>query len=763
MKHQTLKMVKFMKHFRLRIGMMLIFMLMTSAVKAQTVVTIDSIQYRLYGTEAYVVGLKYNLKDVVIPETITVSGSSFKVTEIRSEAFSYLGIINSVTADYVRIIGSNAFQGCRDLKNVSIKNIRSISYSAFEDCTNLETVNLGNHAVSLSSYCFARCTSLKYIVIPSGSNLDNGIFLGCSMLQSIIYLGESRGQLSSNANVYTSKDLVEWSDNSFVYTGLRPNPLYTNKAPAGFQITECTMQDLSKDAGKHTDSILFKFANSDMDFQTEIPYSYTIAKAKLSAKVQDAIRTYGDANPQFSVQYSGFVNGEGKGVVDNPGVVLTSAIPTSPAGTYQLTLTGADDNNYDIQAAPGTLTVSKAQLTTKAANKTRPYGSENPQLTMEYTGLKNNESSPEWIVAPTLSTDARVNSPAGTYPILVDGGTAKNYNVTFGKGTMTVSKAALKISANNVSRLYFEDNPKLTCSYTGFVNGEDASALTKQPAITTTATAQSKCGNYAITVGQAESPNYSITYESGNLEVRKRTLNVSTGNYTRPYGEENPNFEIDYNGFVNNETEKVLVSKPIVKTEATKTSDTGTYTLQLEGGVADNYDFVYTNGSLVIEKAYQEISWNQDLSNIDQYSQIELLAQASSNLPITYTPDNDTVCSLQTIGDKSYLDCFGTGKVIIEAKQLGNNNYYPSTKSYKTITVVNNTTGISSTRLQDVSDRIHMSHGKLKVRGMNSDDVLSIYTISGQTVYRGKDSEIQLPSGSYIIRIGAYSQKLIVR
>lgn len=761
-------MVKFMKHFRLRIGMMLIFMLMTSAVKAQTEVTIDSIRYRLNGTEAYVVGLKYYLKNVVIPETITVSGSSFKVTEISEEAFTNLRIINSVTADYVRDIGERAFEGCPDLKNVSIKNIRWIGLSAFDSCTNLETVNLGNHAVSLGVSAFDDCTSLKYIVIPSGSTQSyyssyGPSFSGCSMLQTIIYLGKSLGKLGSNANVYTAKDLVEWSDSSYVYTGLRPNPSYTNKAPAGFQITECTMQDLSKDAGKHTDSIFFKFANSDMDFQTKIPYNYTIAKAKLSAKVQDAIRTYGDTNPQFSVQYSGFVNGEGKDVVDNPGVVSTSAIPTSPAGTYQLTLTGADDNNYDIQATPGTLTVSKAQLTVKAANKTRPYGSENPQLTMEYTGLKNNENSPEWIVAPTLSTDARVNSPAGTYPILVDGGTAKNYDVTFGKGTMTVSKAALKISANNVSRLYFEDNPKLTCSYTGFVNGEDESALTKQPAITTTATAQSKCGNYAITVGQAESPNYSITYESGNLEVRKRTLNVSTGNYTRPYGEENPNFEIDYNGFVNNETEKVLVSKPIVKTEATKTSDTGTYTLQLEGGVADNYDFVYTNGSLVIEKAYQEISWNQDLSNIDQYSQIELLAQASSNLPITYTPDNDTVCSLQTIGDKSYLDCFGTGKVIIEAKQLGNNNYYPSTKSYKTITVVNNTTGISSTRLQDVSDRIHMSHGKLKVRGMNSDDVLSIYTISGQTVYRGKDSEIQLPSGSYIIRIGAYSQKLIVR
>lgn len=762
-------MVKFIKRFRLRIGMILIFMLLASVVNAATDVTIDNIKYALNGTEAYVVGYEGSPANITIPEKITVSGSTFNVTEISSNAFDYCKSLVTLKADYMRYIGIWAFRDCVNLKTVSIENIRHIAWGVFQNCEKLEKVNLGYHAVSLGAQCFENCTSLKYIVIPSGSVSGEPSnytfdwqFNGCSMLQSIIYLGKSLGKLSSNANVYTAKDLVEWSDSSYVYTGLRPNPSYTNKAPAGFQVTSCTPSELNHNAGEYTDSLLFTFANSDMDFQAKIPYHYTIAKAKLSAKVQDAIRTYGDANPQFSVQYSGFVNGESKEVLDNPGVISTSAIPTSPAGKYQLSLTGAEDNNYDTQATPGTLTVSKAQLTAKAANKTRPYGSENPQLTLEYTGLKNNESSPEWIVAPTLSTDAQVSSPAGAYPILVSGGTAKNYDVTFGKGTMTVSKAALKISANNASRLYFEDNPKFTCSYTGFVNGEDASVLTKQPVITTTATAQSKCGNYGITVGQAESPNYSITYESGNLEVRKRTLNVSTGNYTRPYGEENPNFDIEYNGFVNNETEKDLVSKPIVKTEATKTSDTGTYTLILEGGVADNYDFVYTNGSLIIEKAYQEITWNQDLSNVEQYSQIELSGQASSKLPITYTLDNDTVCSIQIIGDKTYLDCFGTGKVVIAAKQLGNGNYYPTTKSYKLMTVVN-TTGISTTRQQDVKNRIRISHGKLVVEGMNADDVLSVYTLSGQTIYRGKNTEIQLPAGSYIVRIGTYAQKFIIR
>lgn len=77
-------MVKFIKRFRLRIGMILIFMLLASVVNAATDVTIDNIKYALNGTEAYVVGYEGSPANITIPEKITVSGSTFNVTEISS-------------------------------------------------------------------------------------------------------------------------------------------------------------------------------------------------------------------------------------------------------------------------------------------------------------------------------------------------------------------------------------------------------------------------------------------------------------------------------------------------------------------------------------------------------------------------------------------------------------------------------------------------------------------------------------------------------
>ena len=134
---------------------------------------------------------------------------------------------------------------------------------------------------------------------------------------------------------------------------------------------------------------------------------------------------------------------------------------------------------------------------------------------------------------------------------------------------------------------------------------------------------------YPIELGGAEAKNYAISYENAQLTINKRQLTVSTKDYIRAYGEDNPNFELSYTGFVNNEDENVLISKPKATTTATKYSDVGVYAITIGNGVAENYDLSYVNGKLTIEKAYQTITWDQDFSDVKQYDQIELTATAS--------------------------------------------------------------------------------------------------------------------------------------
>ena len=52
---------------------------------------------------------------------------------------------------------------------------------------------------------------------------------------------------------------------------------------------------------------------------------------------------------------------------------------------------------------------------------------------------------------------------------------------------------------------------------------------------------------------------------------------------------------------------------------------------------------------------------------------------------MTYTIEGNQICSIIKIGKKQYLDCTGEGETVIVAIQEGNNNYWQSTKVYKTI------------------------------------------------------------------------------
>ena len=60
--------------------------------------------------------------------------------------------------------------------------------------------------------------------------------------------------------------------------------------------------------------------------------------------------------------------------------------------------------------------------------------------------LKNGETKPVWIKEPTIATTAQETSNAGTYPINITGGEAKNYEVTYKQGTLTIDKATLTIT-----------------------------------------------------------------------------------------------------------------------------------------------------------------------------------------------------------------------------------------------------------------------------------------------------------------------------
>src|SRR5208337_857082 len=204
-------------------------------------------------------------------------------------------------------------------------------------------------------------------------------------------------------------------------------------------------------AGNHTVTAVYSGDNSYAANSGN--RGLTVAKAHLTVTAS-ASKVYGAALPTLTPTFSGFVNGDNKTVVSGAPKLTPSATTKSRVGTYPITVAAGtlSASNYDFpNLVNGTLTVSKAQLTVTAVNKTKKQGAANPALTYTIKGFVNRDKPTVVHGKPALSTKAVKKSPAGSYPIIVSLSTlsASNYFFFLVNGTLTVRGA--KASAIGVA------------------------------------------------------------------------------------------------------------------------------------------------------------------------------------------------------------------------------------------------------------------------------------------------------------------------
>ena len=109
--------------------------------------------------------------------------------------------------------------------------------------------------------------------------------------------------------------------------------------------------------------------------------------------------------------------------------------------------------------------------------------------------------------------------------------------------SFNVKKPTLTVTASDATKTYGDANPSLTYTITGFADGEDASVLSTQPAVTTSADGASNVGAYSVTFSTQAvdgSGHYEITHVDGTLTVGAAPLTVTAVDQSRTYGDENP-------------------------------------------------------------------------------------------------------------------------------------------------------------------------------------------------------------------------------
>ncbi len=182
-------------------------------------------------------------------------------------------------------------------------------------------------------------------------------------------------------------------------------------------------------------------------------------------------------------------------------------------------------------------------------------------------------------------------------------------------------------------------------------------------------------GTAVITASLPGSDNYNPGEDVvQTLIVTKATLTVTADDKSKAFLTMNPGLTITYSGFAYNDDESVIDVLPAISTTALQDSPVGDYSITVEGGSDDNYDFVYVDGVLTITRIPQTVIFTAYPDKLFAGETYELQAEASSGLPVLFASEDPQVG--QVTG--SVLKGVAKGTVTIRAYQEGDENYLPA-------------------------------------------------------------------------------------
>jgi len=197
-------------------------------------------------------------------------------------------------------------------------------------------------------------------------------------------------------------------------------------------------------------------ATDILDATVESSFEIIVNKAILNVSTNNASRNYGTENPNFELNYNGFVLDEDFSNLTTEPSINCTANQTSDAGDYAIVVMGGESLNYEFDYTNAILTINKIDLNVSTNNITRSYGVANPVFEIVYDGFVFNQNIDVLLAQPFANCSANITSNAGIYPIIIyQTGDATNYNFVYPttNANLTVLAVAPQISLTEISNL----------------------------------------------------------------------------------------------------------------------------------------------------------------------------------------------------------------------------------------------------------------------------------------------------------------------
>ena len=348
---------------------------------------------------------------------------------------------------------------------------------------------------------------------------------------------------------------------------------------------------------------LQQFSSVDVSLTSDHPAGSVYGQDVFFTAIVSAVPPAGTPTGTVQFQVDGNDLGTPLALVGGTASVDTSLLS---AGNHAVTVIYVSDSGLFEDGVGGPLSqlVDPASLVITGDDQTKVYGAALLGLTASYSGFVNGDTTADLTASPVLSTTATAASHVlvSGYPITASGAAGDNYAITYVSGTLTVTPAALTITADYMSKVYGAALPTLTASYSGFVNGDADTSLTALPILSTTATTASHVADspFSIVASGASSADYAISFINGVLTITPAPLTITADDKTKVYGDPLPALTASYAGFVNGDDQSTLTMLPTLATTATAAGHVmgSPYPITASGAVGDDYAISYVSGLL---------------------------------------------------------------------------------------------------------------------------------------------------------------------
>lgn len=378
------------------------------------------------------------------------------------------------------------------------------------------------------------------------------------------------------------------------------------------------------------------------------------------------------------------------------------------------------------------------------------------------------------IVVTGLPTNT---SPVGSYLVHYNVSDAVGNVATEVTRTVTLTKAPLTVTADNKTKVYGSANPTLTFAYSGFVNGETATALTTAPTASTTVTATTAVGvqTGAITVAGGVATNYAFNYVAGNFTITAATLTVTGATVTSKVYDGTTAATIAGGTLVGIiGSDDVTLATATTGTFAAKTVGTAvvvTPAMTLAGTKASNYTLTQpTLSGSITAKALTVTGATVTTKVYDGTTTATITGATLSGVIV-----NDVVtlgnATTGTFADKNV----GNGKVVTTAMTISGADAGNYTLTQPTLTGnITPATGVDPNDLNSVQIYSDTRDIFVNIPVINGAAQLEVYNILGSKVYQNVNLNQGLNkvdkyfnSGKYIIRVivdnKVFTQKVVLQ